>query len=82
MCVCGGGGCHPCKALCTVRVWQLTLCKTLDPFPLDLVCYCHMCRDDLEVCRQYTDIIYSLVARIAWYMVFVYVWACVGVYVS
>ena len=40
-----------------------------DPFHLDLVRYHHMYRDDLEVCRQYSDIIYSLVTVVIWYIV-------------
>ena len=45
-----------------------------------------MYRDDLEVCRQYTDPIYSLVTGVTWYMVHgvcvcmcVFVCACVCV---
>ena len=51
--------------------------QALDPFHLDLVGYRHMYRDDLEVCRQYTDPIYSLVTGVTWYMVCVCVCVCV-----
>ena len=43
--------------------------QALDPFHLDLDRYRHMYRDDLEVCHLYTDIIYSLVTGVAWYIV-------------
>ena len=40
-----------------------------DPFHLDLDCYRHMYVDDFEVCRQYMNIIYTLVMGVTWYMV-------------
>ena len=33
--------------------------RTRDPFHLHLDRYCHMCGDDLEMCRQYTDNLFS-----------------------
>ena len=64
----------------------IDLAQALDPFHLDLVRYRHMCRDDLEVCCQYTDIIYSLVTGGTEYIVHgmyecIYVCLCVCMYV-
>ena len=66
-----------CVCVCVVCV-SVCVCVVCACVRVCLDRYRHTCRDDLQVCRQYTDIIYSLVMVATWYMV-VCVCVCVCV---